>query len=106
VLLTGTTGGRRGVDGVDDLGAVDALEVDRGDADFAAATALPSADEDCAAAGLEVRLGRRERFGMRNPARQSTTISPRIRTPCDAVPACRMTATIDDDRRHRATPGT
>jgi hypothetical protein len=96
------------VDGVDDLGAVDALEVDRGDAEagvselaldddqrdtFArhldgvgvaelvranrrrtpasaavwrscsrAAAALAAADEHCAAAGVEVGLGERERF--------------------------------------------
>jgi hypothetical protein len=31
---------------------------------------------------------------MRNAARQSTTISPRIRKPWDVVPAWRMTATI------------
>jgi hypothetical protein len=31
---------------------------------------------------------------MRNPARQSTTISPRIRKPWGVVPAWRMTATI------------
>jgi len=31
---------------------------------------------------------------MRKPARQSTTISPRIRKPCGVVPAWRMTATI------------
>ena len=31
---------------------------------------------------------------MRNPAHQSTTISPRISKPWGAVPARRMTATI------------
>src|SRR5215207_7136007 len=45
-------------------------------ADFAAAAALAAADEDRAAAGVEVSLGERERLVMRKPARQSTTISP------------------------------
>ena len=37
VLLTGTTWRAAGVDGIDDLGAVDAVEVDRSDAEVGVA---------------------------------------------------------------------
>jgi hypothetical protein len=62
--------------------------------DLTAATALTTADEDRAPAGVEVSFAERERFVERNPARQSTTISPRIRKPWGVAPAWRITATI------------
>jgi hypothetical protein len=63
-------------------------------ADLAAAAALAAADEHCAAAGVEVSLGERERFVDAQPGAPEHAISPRIRKPCGVVPAWRMTATI------------
>jgi hypothetical protein len=52
------------------------------------------ADEQGAAALIEIGLGKRERFWMRSPARHKITISPRSRRPWASSPAARITATI------------
>jgi hypothetical protein len=84
------------MDGLDDLGVVDALEVDRRDAevaararaaapaspgvhaDLATPTALSSPDEQRAASLIDIGLGQGERF-LRSPARHKITVSPRSR---------------------------
>ena len=63
-------------------------------ADLSAPAALAAADQQRAAARVEVGLGERERLVMRSPARQRTTIRPRSRRPWTPSPAPRMTATI------------
>src|SRR4051812_47551326 len=85
-----------GVDGVDDLGAVDALEVDRGDAEVGVSELALDDDQPDTFARRASRSASVSASAswMRSPARQSTTISPRIRNPCGVVPARRMTATI------------
>jgi hypothetical protein len=58
------------------------------------ALALAVADEHGSRARLEVVLADSECLVMRSPARQSSTISARMRAPWAASPAWRMTATI------------
>ena len=63
-------------------------------ADLAAATALPAADEDRAAAGVEVSLGERERFVDAQPGAPEHDDHSAHPQAMGLVPAWRMTATI------------
>jgi hypothetical protein len=56
--------------------------------------ALAAADEQRAAAPVEVAPVEVERLLDPGPARQRTTIRPRMRSPARPSPAARMTATI------------
>ena len=67
-------------------------------ADLAPATVLAIADQKCAAPRVEIALGEIEHSWIRRPARHSTTISPRSRSPPTPSPAWRMTATISSTR--------
>jgi hypothetical protein len=63
-------------------------------ADLAPSSALAAADEQRAAAVIEIGFGEAEGFLMRSPARQRITIRPRKRRPWTPSPAVRMMATI------------
>ncbi len=63
-------------------------------ADLAAAAALAVADQDRAAARVEVALGERERLLDPQPGAPQTTITARSRAPWRSSPAWRITATI------------
>ena len=67
-------------------------------ADFAALSAFAAADEHGTAPAVEVELGQIERFLDAQPARQSTAINPRARSPCRPSPQQRMTAMISSVR--------
>jgi hypothetical protein len=60
-------------------------------ADLAALAALAATHEHRAAARVQVELGQIERFLDAQPARQSTTIRPRARSPCSPSPQQRIT---------------
>ena len=63
-------------------------------ADFAAAVALAAADEDCAAARVEVSLGERECLVDPQVGAPEYDDSARNRRPWTLSPAARMTAMI------------
>jgi hypothetical protein len=61
---------------------------------LAAPCTLAAADQQCAAARVEIGLGERERFVDAQPGTQRITIKPRSRRPCPPSPAARMTAMV------------
>jgi hypothetical protein len=63
-------------------------------ADLAASAALSSADEDAALRWVEIVSASASASLTRRPARQSRTISARVRRPDGPSPARRITATI------------
>jgi len=73
--------------------AVDVLPRPGVHADFAAAAALASSNEDAPPDWVEVALGAGASL-IRSPARQSRMMRARVRSPAVRSPARRITATI------------
>jgi hypothetical protein len=61
---------------------------------LAALAAHASSHQERASVRIEVGLAERERFAFLKPARQSTTMTPRSRSPSGSSPAAGMTAMI------------